>query len=761
MKLLSLTLLPWLVRLWPKATLVEDSKDTLEELFTRLDTEFRRISDGPSFQQATLHEPPSPAPHILDLLRYRIPATLDSASFVTVTAGKINSQRLYRSPNRLKTIPKQTLPTPLQSEEELEEWLFGIKFAAEEDQTQPWWIVMQDPENEGRMLVGCFIDRPPTKDGYLWAETRSNVLTRQSLDEILELPQTIMMCKRTESGIETWSSMQNDNEVINSGVLELIGQGRSTVGQLRAIRQTFTEIPRSHPTTGARPPESFYKRVTDSLQRHLKAITRPTPVTMRLEMTDGVCHAVLVDEEDEVLQSINIEYTADLITLLRWPMVKGGPMFTDSGKFVTWSIFDDIEYKDLEFIEPFITLRAARIVPERLPKRIVQFFDETETLTLSIEHDQSVCPVALGEELEHGACWRVILPPDCPDEVRKQLGRAMTGEEMNGLLAPERLYAGKLYMLDMTPPTVSEKDEGIVFHEDRYIRMLLRRNGLILSSLEPGTYLSIRKQKWMVDIVWDSEAHVKWSAQSTVSGLFFEGSQHMIELSHGRGAKEECTRIMGIITANIPREYMTNVSNVEEKLLSGLRNLGYSETSPICELRILELSKKKCMYGVFPVDRTRREPFLTFTIEITDAASSDAIIEAIEVGLSEGEMGIYSIRNTGSFLNTITSWLKSLTLNMEDGSEELGKWTVTLSVDKERRAVLWEAEQYETKMFRTGLLYDDTKVLIGAEIRVAEREVRETFEADIVPELLNISNVSEVLKKQIPEVIQELRQLPL
>jgi hypothetical protein len=668
MKLLSLTMLPWLMRLWPEENLTEESTETLEQEFAKLDAESRGALENLTLTKVSIDGSPDSVPGILDLLRFRLPDNQQAKSYVDMTAGKINSQRLYRSPNKLKTRPRQAVPTHLQPEEvEIpekgveQEWTFGIKFEAEDNMTSPWWIVVQDPINKTRMLVGCFTNRPPTKDGFLWAETNREVLTHQGLDDILGLSQTIMICRKTEAGIETWSSMFNDDEVVNSGILELIGQGRSTVGHLRALRQTITKAPRTRPASGTRPSESFYTRVTDFLHRYLESVTRPTPVTVRLEVKDDVYKVILIDGEEEVLQDINIEYTTDLISLLRWPMIKGGPMFTDSGKYVTWSVFEDIHYGDLDFIEPYITFRAARTTPEELPKRIAQFFDETETLPVSIEHDQSICPIALDEEVDHSTCWRVALPPDCPGEVTKQLGKPMTGEEVNGLLAPKRLYAGRLYKLDITMPPVSERDESVVFHEERYIRMFLRGNGLILRRLKPGTYLSISEQKWMVDIEWDGPDYVKWTAQSTISGLSFKGVRHAIELVHGHGAEQEGARILDIITSNIPRERIEEYSRLKERLLTDLKNIGYSKTSPPCELQSIELSENTCRYGVFPVGRTRREPFLTLTIEVTGDEPLHEIIEGVEESLSEGALSAYSILNENTFLKNLTTWVNKVT----------------------------------------------------------------------------------------------------
>ncbi len=762
MKLLSLTMLPWLVKLWSQETLVENFTETLEEQTAQLNGEYRGGAEPLSITKTILSESHSKSPILLDLVKFRLPETMDALSYQRMTAGKINSQRLYRSPRKLKNRPLQKPPLPLPTreepsiEKELEqEWLFGVKFENDSDDPLPWWMVVQNSAHPSRLLVGCFTDRPPDKDGFLWAENKHEILTQSSLDEILGFQQTLLIGKKNGDGMEIWSSSDSEAPVY-AGVLELRGQGRLNTGHLRAIRQTFSEEPRDRPSSTTRPSESFYSRMVDSLQRQIAAVTSPTPVSVRLEMIDDTCRVILTDDEDKEIQEINIEYTADLLSLLRRAMVRGGPMFTDSGKYVTWSIFDDIDYGDLDFISPYVTYTAARKTPEELPKRVSQFFDEAVTFDVSIEHDASVCPIALGEGVDHGACWRISLPSDCPARVGKQLGRALTGEEVNGLLAPGRFYSGKLYTFDLNLPEVSEMDESIVFHEERYIRMFLRNHGLPLKKLPPGTFLKTAEQQWLISIGWDVP-YFKWHAQSTVSGLSFRGNDQVIELVHGHGAQEECERLLNGITSQIPSAQIFEFTELEERVLSGLKNRGYSKSSPACELRLIEQSESICQYGVFLVDGTQSDPVLTYSIESTGPMSADAVLEGIVMGLAEGDLSAFNIKNTEVFLEKISLWVSENVQEIEEESEEPEEWTVNLSIDTKETAIIWEAEVDESELSRTGVLYDDPKILIHGGIRKAVREVRETFELDIVSELGVVSNLDEVMKEQIPDVVRSLR----
>jgi hypothetical protein len=767
MKHLALTLIPWLVKLWPDEPMIDGSNRHLKDLFRELDKEFRRPSRRLVIRKRLLGELTS-SPTILDLLRLRLPDTRDAKSYAAVTVGKINSQRLYRSPNKLltqplKVVPSHILPVEVVDDEPEIDTVFGIRFEEEGDVTQPWWMVVQDPDNEARMLVGCFTHRHAAKDGFKWSETNGATLTHHTLEDILALPQTIITGSKTEVGIRAWSSRPGEDEAFDSGLIEVISRGMSTVGHLRAVRQTQPGVVGSRLVPASLPTKSFYSRVVDVLRRYITSVTSPTPVTVRLERTKDGCQVIFTDaEKEEVLQTVTLEYTADLISRLRWPTRESGPMYTDSGEFVIWNVFEDIEFGDLDFLKPYITFRAARSAPEELPERIAQFFDEVETLKVGIEHDDSICPMVLDvESADHGECWRITLPSDCPDPVRRQLGRTMTGEELNGFLAPGRLFAGKLFLLEVTQPLVSEMDESVVFHEDRYIRILLREFGLSLKPLEPRTFLQVAYQKWYIDITWDGKSYLRWKAQSTVTGLFFTEGRRTVELDHRNGLEEECGRVMDIITSMIPQERIVEYSKLKDSVKSGLRNLGYSKSSPPCELRVLEATEEVFRFGVYFPGALDRNPLKTHVIQAASGDAPEAIVEGIEWTLSEGDLSQYSIRNAASFKKKLALWVSRnvpvIELVEEDEESEY-EWELTLFVTKGTREVSWEATQNDSTGYQGGILTVYEKVLLDRSEEEAEQLVRDVIEGDVVPKFGHVTNLKDVLERQVHEVIQELRQ---
>ena len=430
-------------------------------------------------------------------------------------------------------------------------------------------------------------------------------------------------------------------------------------------------------------------------------------------------------------------------------------MFIDSGEYVTWSVFDDIDFGELDFIRQFVTYTAARKTPEELPKSVFQFFDEAEELTVSVAHDQETCPYSLGEGLDHEACWRITLPSRCPTPVKEQLDKPLTGEEVNGLLSPGRIFVkGKLYTFDIKPPTMSEFDESIVFHEERYIRILLRSLGVLLKPLEPGSFLKVTNQQWIISITWDG-SHFNWEAQSVVSNLVFGGGDQTIELVHGNSAQKECERLLDVITSSIPKASIRDYENLKETVLSTLNDGGYSETSPLCELRFIEQSDNVCRYGVFLVEGFAREPFETYSIEADRPVSHDEILMGIESGLSASA---YNIVNTEEFQRKLATWVKKNIPDADERAEETEVWTVTLALleDFEDGVIHWTAEYGE--LCRTGVIHMVVSELRGLDEEAACEDVRRTFEIEVVKELQFIRNLDEVLDEQVPEMIRVIRE---
>ena len=261
----------------------------------------------------------------------------------------------------------------------------------------------------------------------------------------------------------------------------------------------------------------------------------------------------------------------------------------------------------------------------------------------------------------------------------------------------------------------------------------------------------------MVSIAWD-ESHFKWQAQSTISGFYFRGNHQTIELVHGHGAQDECERLLNIITSQISSSRIVEYTELKEQMLAGLKDCGYSKSSPACEFRVIEQSESIFQYGIFLREGSQRNPFLAYTVETTGEIDPDAVLEEIMRSLEEGELSVYNIKNAESFLKKLSSWVSEHISVVEEYSEEPEEYEVTLSVGDKGDAIIWKAEVHGAEESKTGVLYDDLKVLLHAGIREVIREVREIFELDAVTQIGVVANLDDVMKQQIPDMIRHIRR---
>ncbi len=252
-----------------------------------------------------------------------------------------------------------------------------------------------------------------------------------------------------------------------------------------------------------------------------------------------------------------------------------------------WNIFDDIEYSDMDFLRPYIIYTTTRTAPEELPSQISQFFETSEELIVEIEHDKSVCPIALGEGSDHGNCWQISLSTDVPISMKRQLEGHKTGRVMHGLLAPERIWSGRLFELKIAFNHKAGSAECLVFQEEDWIRRLLRGQVDSLPSIPPGSYLRAGEEKWVVDVSINRDG-VEWNAVSTLTRRRFNNFSITYSLDFTNDLEKEHERILELISKRLEITFdeISNLSEIEELLIDELERWGFGEISPPCELLI-------------------------------------------------------------------------------------------------------------------------------------------------------------------------------
>ncbi|MDF1537456.1 MAG: hypothetical protein P1Q69_00945 [Candidatus Thorarchaeota archaeon] len=759
MKLLALTLIPYIVRLNPKNKFLGELSKTLEEQYDELIQEFKGSPEDVIVSVETTDNPPSIGPSTLALLRFRQPDIRSGKAYVAMTLGRINSQRLYRSPLKLQTRPRQRSEAPeLISdasviEEKLEsEWVLGIEFQSGETGTHRW-TVLQDPKKSSRMLVGCFSNRPSKEDEY-WAETKQEILVQQTLDDILGYKQVIIACRETEQGLEVWFIDPDNDDREFGGLLEVIRKGYSSVSQLQGIKLTEAQSI-TEPPLDFRLPEEFYQRVSDALRRYLNSVTSPISISVLLEREEDVCRVAFVDKDGDILQEVEHESVPDLLRLLRWPMIHAGPMYTDAGEYVTWNVFDDIKYSNLDFLRPYIIFSATRATPEELPSRVSQFFEDAEELTVEIEHDESVCPIALGKEDEHGACWYIKLPADAPKRLERQLDGYKTGREIHGLLAPRCIWSGKLYKLEVSFSHKADTPECMVFQEEKWIRLLLREFDHVLSSVPPGSYLRAEEEEWVVSIT-SGKREVGWYAISTATGKPFHPFYTTYEFDFTNDLKEEKGRILTLILerVGITLDEINNLQEAEKRLTKILEADGFGVTSPPCEVTIEYTDSQYSVILSLDSDirslEIRRE---SFDIDKTD--TREKVEEGFSDLFSHEWSSCFNIINEEDANRQFKEALDSFGLSnsCDDPQDEDGTGPLQLRVYEEYDCLKWIVRDEQGEKVADGVfLYDAVESISVYSIE----EIRNLIEAEVKEMKERIANLDEVLESELEEVIEEL-----
>jgi hypothetical protein len=648
-KLLALTLIPWIVKLKPKAKMYDDSSYSLEEQLASLIHEFKGFPDDLVVSIEPTDQSPRRAPETLDLLRFRPIDTRSGEAYAAMTYGRINSQRLYRSPNKLQTKIRQLESTQETGNEmasvveKQTEWMLGTKFVSE-DTDLPWWMVIQDPKKSSRLLVGCFLNKPLGEGEFQWSETKREIVTIQTVDEILRLPQNLVTCRQTEHGLEVWHIDLDNREKIFMGILKVVRRGHSPVSHLRGIRYAPLSQATAEPLIDTHRSESFNQHVADALNRYRAAIDAPIPVTVHIKRIDDRC-SVSITNEENLFQKVELELTSDLVFLLRWPMIQDGPMCTDAGEFVTWDVFNDIEYNDMDFIRPYIVYRATRMVPNELPPRISQFFEIEEELTVEIEHDKSICPIAHREDTNHGACWQISLPAGVSEAVECQLRRNMTGREVHGLLAPGRIWIGKLYGLNVSFDFAAGSPECLVFQEDKWIRKTFRSHGVSLPAIPPGSYLRAGEERWYVEIEIYRD-RVSWRATSTLTKKRISPFIESFAIDFRNNIEEECSRILDIVSKHIDisSDKISNVKAVNEYIADKLSAMGFGEENPPCWI-LIEHSSSELSISIGLGTGMDERIIEKVSYQIKDDITREEFSEVIYWEFDEGWLSQYNITN--------------------------------------------------------------------------------------------------------------------
>jgi hypothetical protein len=456
MKGLALGLLPWLENLY-------DSTVTSSDSTHKTDITLKKPEDGSASDTSLIGR------FILD-----ISSSVGSRGFMPLSSGRINSQRAYRRAPRLRTHGLPSYESEITEPTQPARVSAGCVLSLSELEFNTEVLVCDDPVNLGRTLVGMFTEATrPKEDGFIWTrleESRLEELLSASADDIMIRQQLFI---EDESGIACWEWCPEDSEWTYVGQTEIIGGEGGFLALLRAIRLVQDPLASSEPPR-VDFPKRFRLQARETLEKLLEQIRQAKSVTITLVSRADQCEVSFYDSENgDSIHSLAIRSSPDLVNLLRYHAVSGIPLRTSHDMFLSWDLFDDIDYGPLDSLKPLVQTSAPKHVGLSIDSTITGLLNvDIGIITVVLEHDSEACPKGTDENSRHGKCWRLSSPTDeMPYELSNRL---LTGREVFGYLSTGRMSLGAVgHSIDLCLAVDTESEEYSAYHEDRWILRLL------------------------------------------------------------------------------------------------------------------------------------------------------------------------------------------------------------------------------------------------------------------------------------------------
>jgi hypothetical protein len=211
-------------------------------------------------------------------------------------------------------------------------------------------------------------------------------------------------------------------------------------------------------------------------------------------------------------------------------------------------------------------------------------------------------------------------------------------------------FLSALHLLPQVGHTRDESD-FYAYHEDRWIRRLLKENDMHLKQLTPGTFLRISEEKWNIAFTMH-ENELEWVAVSEVTGFPLKGTAPRYTINPTLNLDESVRDILENIKLHLAVDRVVNLENFKMLLSTRLKSSGYSTSSPECHLEVTSAQRtlkiKLIQIGGKSHIVLSEEAFL---INIDD--NEDEFLDALYYRLNEGDLSSFNITNTGDFLEEL------------------------------------------------------------------------------------------------------------
>jgi hypothetical protein len=258
----------------------------------------------------------------------------------------------------------------------------------------------------------------------------------------------------------------------------------------------------------------------------------------------------------------------------------------------------------------------------------------------------------------HGACW--VIQSDDDYSIMERFQQPMSGREVYGNLTSGRIDTGDvIYSIEISLAHDRKDKESYAYHEDDWIRRLLREKGILLKKLVPGTFLE-PNERW--DVAFSiQDNHITWHAISTVSGLYWKDRSFGFNLDPTLNLERAQDEFLSEISSEIPSDQTVDFEKLKSRIHGFLLSREYGEKGPPCHLHASRAGKEITIElnqigGGLNILVSRS----SFVVSKNDYAES--VLSSFYNLLDDGELSNYTITNISEFFDTLEFLLSEIGL---------------------------------------------------------------------------------------------------
>ncbi len=517
MEVLALSLIPWIVRLWPNQKLdAGHGYGTVKQRYEQETSRYLIKREHIFLESRILQGDIGKEPTLLERVRFRPEHTRGGKSFVPVTVNIINSQRLYRRSRRIRTKPKTLVESPSpQAREELTD-LSDIRFGLilSSDDSDYDWRAVVDPNVSSPLKIGLFEIKEKAQASLEWSTSRLDIVSKMGrklrkfdgkITEFLfgRNPGYSKSERPEEAQWFAWSRLEGDVEWTFAGRHDHVLRSSSSKTSLRAFGLKSSHDVSSLPIPAVKFPDGLKETIQEVIDRFTRQLYHVKHVRLKLERSGKECIIRFLDSQSgKTVHSLLMRNTVDLIGLLRWPMTEGRPLRLSDDLLVTWNPFHDYSYsspdidfgEDFKFLEPLL-ISLTKSEGMVLSPVILDTALEHRTIQITINHYPNQCPLVEGTGKDHASCWRIELLSETQYLNMIDIEHYLTDRDVLESVEKLAKSIGSKRIAIMFDYG-SDNDNRLVFNESEVMREISREyRGISMQNFAPGHTVRIKLRK--------------------------------------------------------------------------------------------------------------------------------------------------------------------------------------------------------------------------------------------------------------------------